>query len=155
MSRHDGSQPTIGTPRSAYGASRSVMSSAIPRARSSRPLEIEDRPQQPPLSTRTDQPAASSSSIAARPIAGSVKVVNESASHTSSRPVDRDRRLSHRSSVSRANRGSGRRRSMPATRSSSRRGARFDSGAVAEPSRFKARIDPNIRERSGTPCTSW
>ena len=38
-----------------------------------------ERPQQPALSSRTFQPAASSSSIAARPIAGSVNVVNESA----------------------------------------------------------------------------
>ena len=43
-----------------------------------------ERPQQPALSSRTFQPAASSSSIAARPIAGSVKVVNESARKTTS-----------------------------------------------------------------------
>ncbi len=43
-----------------------------------------ERPQQPALSSRTFQPADSSSSIAARPIAGSVKVVNESARKTTS-----------------------------------------------------------------------
>ena len=84
VSRHDGSQPTIGTPRSASGASRATIASAIPCAWSSRPLEMLERPQQPALSSRTFQPAASSSSIAARPIAGSVKVVNESARKTTS-----------------------------------------------------------------------
>jgi hypothetical protein len=44
---------------------------------------------------------------------------------------------------------------MPATRSISRRGARFEIGAAAEPSRFKVRIEPNMRERNGTPCASW
>ena len=44
----------------------------ISRAWSSSPLEMLARPQQPALSSRTRWPAASSSSIAARPIAGSV-----------------------------------------------------------------------------------
>ena len=116
-----------------------------------------ERPQQPALSSRTFQPAASSSSIAARPIAGSVKVVNESARNTTSPCAPRAGRArlrSQRSSVSRAKRGSGRRRSMPATRSSSaaRRSGRFESGAVAAPSRLSFRIAPNSRERSGVPC---
>ena len=122
-----------------------------------------ERPQQPALSSRTFQPAASSSSIAARPIAGSVKVVNESARKTTSPrepAAGGDRLRSQRTSVSRAKRGSGRRRSMPATRSSSaragfKRPGRFESGAAAAPSRLSGRIAPNSRERSGTPCSSW
>ena len=32
---------------------------------------------------------------------------------------------------------------------------RFASGAAAEPARFSARTEPNMRDRSGTPCCSW
>ncbi len=122
------------------------------------------RPQQPALCSRTRHPARSSSSTAARPISGSVNVVNESARRmTSPRgagPVPRGRRASQRSSVSRSKRGSGRSRAIPSVRSSSARapgtrGTRFDTGASAAPARFSARIAPNARERSGVPWISW
>ncbi len=122
------------------------------------------RPQQPALCSRTRHPARSSSSTAARPIQGSVKVVNESASRTTSprgaAVARRSRRASHRSSVSRSKRGSGRSAAIPSVRSSSARapgirGSTFDTGASAAPARFSRRIAPNARERSGVPWTSW
>jgi hypothetical protein len=128
------------------------------------PFERLARPQQPALSSRTRQPAISSSSTAARPIRGSVNVVNESASSTTSpRGAGggrRGRRASPRISVSRSKRGRGRRPAMPTPRSSSGRApgiavAQFDTGASAAPTRLRRRIAPNTRERSGMPWMAW
>ena len=121
-------------------------------------------PQQPRLSRRTRQPAASSSSIAARPTAGSVNVVNESARNTRSprAPALADglRRRCQRISVSRVTRGSGRLRAIPrrlsiSARSGRSRPGRFDNGAAAAPSRLSRRIEPKSFDRSGTPWISW
>ena len=109
VSRHDGSQPTIGTPRSAYGASRAVMSAAIPRAWSSRPLEMLARPQQP-------------AALEPHAIAGRLEQLDRRAAdrrlgergervgeeHDLAARSRRRAALSQRSSVSRAKRGSGR-----------------------------------------------
>ena len=53
VSRQHGSTPTIGTPRSAHGASRADIASRQPPAWSSSPLEMLARPQQASLSSRT------------------------------------------------------------------------------------------------------
>ena len=45
VSRHDGSSPTIGTPRAAYGASAAIVRSASARAASSNPAPRYVRPQ--------------------------------------------------------------------------------------------------------------
>ena len=92
--------------------------SAIARASSSRPLEMLARPQQPrALQPHVASPAASSSSIAARPIAGlgerRERVGEEDDVAARAAVPRRSRRASQRSSVSRSKRGSGRRRSMP------------------------------------------
>ena len=84
VSRQDGSTPTIGTPRAAASPRRSTRPAAIRRAWPTSPLDRLARPQQPALSNRTRHPASSRSSMAERPTAGSVKVVNESARKISS-----------------------------------------------------------------------
>jgi hypothetical protein len=117
VSRQLGSTPTIGTPRSANGASRADIVAASSPAWSSSPLEMLARPQQASSSTRTRQPAASSSSIAAIGMAGSVHVVNESARNTTSPRVKGPsggwRAASQRTRWSRWKRGSGRGRGEP------------------------------------------
>ena len=101
--------------------------------------------------SRTCHPASSSSSIAARPTAGSVKVVNESARKISSpraaaRCLAGGRCRNQRAQVCRWNRGSGRAALMPSQRSrqqpapAATRPARLASGNAAEPSRFSARM---------------
>ena len=102
--------------------------------------------------------------MAARPTEGSVKVVNESARKISSpwlagRTGPGRRRNQLRRSC-RWNRGSGGAALIPSQRSAiSRPGrhpaARLATGNAAEPSRFSVRIEPNMRDRSGTPCCSW
>ncbi|WP_344021748.1 hypothetical protein [Streptomyces luteireticuli] len=72
-------QPAACEPGAEAAAMRWARARACAPASSSRPLENAARPQQPPLSGRTSQPQRSSSSIAARPMPGSVEVVNESA----------------------------------------------------------------------------
>ena len=99
--------------------------------------------------------------MAARPTEGSVKVVNESARKISS-PRDAflagaARRRNQRRRSCRWNRGSGRAALIPSQRSAISRvgrhpAARLDSGNAAEPRRFSVRMDPNMRERQGTPC---
>jgi hypothetical protein len=65
------------------------------------------------------------------------------------------RRLNHRIRFWRWNFGNGRAGAIPSRRWKNRnRPGRLDSGAVADPSRFKVRIAPKIRDRSGTPCTA-
>jgi hypothetical protein len=137
------------------------MAAAIRRAWPTSPLDRLARPQQPASSNRTRQPASSSSSIAARPAEGSVKVVKESAKKTSSPWVavtpGPGRRLDQLRRSCRWNRGSVRAALTPSQRSAALRTGRqllaaFDSGNAAEPSRFSIRMDPNRRERSGTPC---
>ncbi len=70
VSRHDGSQPTIGTPRSASGASRAAMSAAIALRLVEQALGDARAPAAAAALEPHAQPAASSSSIAARPIGG-------------------------------------------------------------------------------------
>ena len=116
--------------------------SAIERAWSSSPLDRLARPQQPLLSRRTCQPARSSSSTQALPIAGSVNVVNESARKTTSprghAPRTGPRCANHRIRVSRSNCGSGRCAAIPNRASSARRSrecARGGSRAALSPLR--------------------
>ena len=77
----DGSTPTIATPSRACATSRVVIASARRPASSRRPLEMAARPQQRLPTSSTSQPAISSSSTAAMPTPGSVKVVNEVGEH--------------------------------------------------------------------------
>ena len=122
-----------------------------------------ERPQQPALSSRTFQPAASSSSIAARPIAGSVKVVNESARKTTSPREPADVRALLPVPAHERLAGEARQRAPAVDAGDAleqrarrlERPGRFESGAAAAPSWLSGRIAPNSRERSGTPCSSW
>jgi hypothetical protein len=118
------------------------------------------RPQQASSSTRTRQPAASSSSIAAIGMAGSVHVVNESARNTTSPRVNGPSggwwAASQRTRWARWKRGSGRAAASPSVRSANalagrQRPGRLDSGASAEPSVFSRRTAANSRARAGTP----
>ena len=97
-----------------------------------------ERPQQPALSSRTRQPAASSSSIAARPIAGSVYVVKESARNTTSpRGATAVRR----------------RRAIPAhegpAREARQRAAAVDAGGALEQRPQRRDAAGQVRERRG------
>ena len=138
VSRQDGSQPTIGTPRSASGASRSAMSAAMPRAWSSRPLEMLARPQQPPLSSRTRQPGGLEQldrrAADARLGEGGEGVGEEhdlAARRRRPPPAPAGARC-QRTSVSRAKRGSGRRRSMPGRALEQRAQRRHAAGQVRQ-----------------------
>ena len=87
---------------------RRVSASAFARASSSRPLEIDARPQQPAVLEPHVVAGGLSSSIEARPTPGSVNVVNESARKITGVPASLARSRSQRISVSRSNRGRGR-----------------------------------------------
>ena len=118
------------------------MAAAIRRAWSSSPLDRLARPQQPASSNRTRHPASSSSSIAARPAAGSVKVVKESARKISS-PWDAGaagpgRRRSQRRRSCRWNRGSGRAALIPSHRCAARRAGRHPAGEIGQRERGRA-----------------
>ncbi len=99
-------------------------------------------------------------------MAGSVALVNESARKTT---VPRwrpsigvsgcERRANHWLTVSRANGGRRRRRSIPAARSNSARtGAtraiQLETGANAAPTRLRVRALPKSRAESGVPCAA-
>ena len=76
---HDGSVPTIGTPRAAYGTRMATFAAAQVRASSSWPFEISGRPQHPSRSmTVTEYPRAFSTRTAARPTSGWFASVKES-----------------------------------------------------------------------------
>ena len=137
-------------------ASRSVSASAFAVASSSRPLEIDARPQQPRALQphvvargveQLDRRAADAGLGEGREGVGEEDDLAAVAVLRGARlPVPADQRLALEA-----------RQRPPARRSrrrcsSRRRGTgRFDSGAVAEPSRLSVRIEPNSRERSGVP----
>ena len=166
VSTHDGSQPTIGTPRSARRA---------PAARPCRPpsaglVEQALGDARAPAAAGALQPHAAPGGLeqldrrpADRRLGEGRERIGEEDDVARGAPRARARPHAvryQRSSDSRAKRGSGRSRAIPpSARASARIGARrrgrFDSGAVAAPSRLSVRIAPNSRERSGTPWMSW
>ena len=140
VSRHDGSQPTIGTPRSASGASRSHHRLGHPARLVEQALGDARAPAAAGALEPHRQPAASSSSIAARPIAGSVKVVNESARKTTSpREPRRPRPLAipaHERLAGEARQRAPAVDAGDALEQRARQPGRFESGAVAAPRRL-------------------
>ena len=164
VSRHDGSQPTIGTPRSASGASRAAIAAAI----AARLVEQALGDARPPAAAGALQPHAPAGRLEQldrRAADRGLGVGRERVGEEDDVAARRRRRgapgagPSARRSRARSA-AAGARRSIPTVRSSSARAAgsragRLDSGASAAPARLRRRIAPNSRERSGTPWMSW